>query len=80
MILSSPCRRQFLLVLSEQHAEAWEEGGRVFVKDVKSSSGTFINDECLSYDSNGTGGVLVFYLLICCLRALGFIHSTRILF
>jgi pSer/pThr/pTyr-binding forkhead associated (FHA) protein len=55
-------------VLSRQHAEVWEEGGKVhiptllagggtlsdlfivqiFIKDVKSSNGTFINGERLS--------------------------------
>ncbi|KAH7919818.1 hypothetical protein BV22DRAFT_1133559 [Leucogyrophana mollusca] len=35
-------------VLSRQHAEIWEEGGRIFMKDVKSSNGTFINGERLS--------------------------------
>ncbi|KAF8218185.1 hypothetical protein K438DRAFT_1657075 [Mycena galopus ATCC 62051] len=35
-------------VLSRQHAEVWEEGGRIFIKDVKSSNGTFINGERLS--------------------------------
>ncbi|TFK17608.1 hypothetical protein FA15DRAFT_710632 [Coprinopsis marcescibilis] len=35
-------------VLSRQHAEVWEDGGKVFIKDVKSSNGTFINGERLS--------------------------------
>ncbi|ESK86420.1 cell cycle arrest in response to pheromone-related protein [Moniliophthora roreri MCA 2997] len=35
-------------VLSRQHAEVWEEGGKIFIKDVKSSNGTFINGERLS--------------------------------
>lgn len=35
-------------VLSRQHAEVWEEGGKIFIKDVKSSNGTFINSERLS--------------------------------
>ncbi|KAH7921658.1 hypothetical protein BV22DRAFT_1132085 [Leucogyrophana mollusca] len=35
-------------VLSRQHAEIWEEGGKIFIKDVKSSNGTFINGERLS--------------------------------
>ncbi|KAJ7248253.1 SMAD/FHA domain-containing protein [Mycena haematopus] len=37
-------------VLSRQHAEVWEEGGRIFIKDVKSSNGTFINGERLSLE------------------------------
>ncbi|KAF8137860.1 hypothetical protein K438DRAFT_1493189, partial [Mycena galopus ATCC 62051] len=39
-------------VLSRQHAEVWEEGGRIFIKDVKSANGTFINGERLSLDGH----------------------------
>ncbi|KAK0446113.1 hypothetical protein EV421DRAFT_1734172 [Armillaria borealis] len=35
-------------VLSRQHAEVWEENGKIYIKDVKSSNGTFINGERLS--------------------------------
>ncbi|KIJ46037.1 hypothetical protein M422DRAFT_165804 [Sphaerobolus stellatus SS14] len=35
-------------VLNRQHAEVWEEEGKIFIKDVKSSNGTFINGERLS--------------------------------
>jgi len=35
-------------VLSRQHAEVWEESGKIYIKDVKSSNGTFINGERLS--------------------------------
>ncbi|KAJ6510379.1 hypothetical protein C8R45DRAFT_963896 [Mycena sanguinolenta] len=35
-------------VLSRQHAEVWEENGKIFIKDVKSSNGTFVNGERLS--------------------------------
>ncbi|KAF9444665.1 hypothetical protein P691DRAFT_325890 [Macrolepiota fuliginosa MF-IS2] len=35
-------------VLSRQHAEVWEDGGKIYIKDVKSSNGTFINGERLS--------------------------------
>ncbi|KDQ10943.1 hypothetical protein BOTBODRAFT_35721 [Botryobasidium botryosum FD-172 SS1] len=35
-------------VLSRQHAEVWEEGGKIYIKDVKSSNGTFINGDRLS--------------------------------
>lgn len=35
-------------VLSRQHAEVWEDNGKVYIKDVKSSNGTFINGERLS--------------------------------
>ncbi|KAG8932074.1 hypothetical protein FRC02_001704 [Tulasnella sp. 418] len=37
-------------VLSRQHAEVWEEGGKIFIRDVKSSNGTFINGERLSQE------------------------------
>ncbi|KAF4596924.1 hypothetical protein EYR40_007374 [Pleurotus pulmonarius] len=33
-----------------QHAEMWEETGKIFIKDVKSSNGTFINGERLSLE------------------------------
>lgn len=35
-------------VLSRQHAEIWEDGGKIYIKDVKSSNGTFINGDRLS--------------------------------
>ncbi|KAJ6528647.1 SMAD/FHA domain-containing protein, partial [Mycena vulgaris] len=35
-------------VLSRQHAEAWVEGDKILIKDVKSSNGTFVNGERLS--------------------------------
>lgn len=36
-------------VLSRQHAEVWaEKGGRIFIRDVKSSNGTFVNGTRLS--------------------------------
>ncbi|KAF7326400.1 Glycosyltransferase family 69 protein [Mycena venus] len=35
-------------VLSRQHAEVWEENGKIFIKDVRSSNGTFVNSERLS--------------------------------
>ncbi|GAA5850677.1 hypothetical protein JCM5353_000542 [Sporobolomyces roseus] len=38
-------------VLSRAHAEVWSEDNKVFIKDVKSSSGTFINGERLSPES-----------------------------
>ncbi|KAI6021229.1 hypothetical protein EDC04DRAFT_2901297 [Pisolithus marmoratus] len=37
-------------VLSRQHAEIWEDGGKIYIKDVKSSNGTFINGERLSLE------------------------------
>ncbi|GAA5905174.1 hypothetical protein JCM6882_000400 [Rhodosporidiobolus microsporus] len=39
-------------VLSRMHAEVWSEDGKVFIKDVKSSNGTFINGERLSPESS----------------------------
>lgn len=38
-------------VLSRQHAEVWEENGKIYLKDVKSSNGTFINGERLSVEA-----------------------------
>ncbi|KAH8926880.1 hypothetical protein BT69DRAFT_1207803, partial [Atractiella rhizophila] len=38
-------------VLSRMHAEVWCEDGKVFIKDVKSSNGTFINGDRLSPES-----------------------------
>ncbi|RUS34675.1 SMAD/FHA domain-containing protein [Jimgerdemannia flammicorona] len=35
-------------VLSRTHAEVWSEKGKVFIKDVKSSNGTFLNGQRLS--------------------------------
>lgn len=35
-------------VLSRMHAEVWSQNGKVYIKDVKSSNGTFINGERLS--------------------------------
>ncbi|KAJ9122277.1 hypothetical protein QFC22_001697 [Naganishia vaughanmartiniae] len=35
-------------VLSRMHAEIWEHDGKMFIKDVKSSNGTFINGDRLS--------------------------------
>ncbi|KAG1099882.1 hypothetical protein G6F42_017760 [Rhizopus arrhizus] len=35
-------------VLSRQHAEIWCDRTKVYVKDVKSSNGTFVNEERLS--------------------------------
>ncbi|KAF8170657.1 hypothetical protein K438DRAFT_206023 [Mycena galopus ATCC 62051] len=37
-------------VLSRQHAEVWEENGKIFIKDVKSSNGTFVNGKRLSLE------------------------------
>ncbi|KAI8810097.1 hypothetical protein BJ742DRAFT_207591 [Cladochytrium replicatum] len=35
-------------VLSRNHAEIWQENGQVFIRDVKSSNGTFVNGNRLS--------------------------------
>ncbi|KAL7419123.1 hypothetical protein Q5752_005959 [Cryptotrichosporon argae] len=37
-------------VLSRTHAEIWAEGDKIFIKDLKSSNGTFINGERLSLE------------------------------
>ncbi|KAG8953780.1 hypothetical protein FRC03_011659 [Tulasnella sp. 419] len=34
--------------LDRRHAEVWEEDGKIFIRDVKSSNGTYINGERLS--------------------------------
>ncbi|PPQ93701.1 hypothetical protein CVT25_001742 [Psilocybe cyanescens] len=39
-------------VLGRQHADVWEEGGKVYIKDVKSSNGTFIYGERLSSEGH----------------------------
>ncbi|KAM0750163.1 hypothetical protein T439DRAFT_326121 [Meredithblackwellia eburnea MCA 4105] len=38
-------------VLSRMHAEVWSDGDKVFIKDVKSSNGTFINGQRLSAEA-----------------------------
>ncbi|WFD08185.1 hypothetical protein MVES1_003556 [Malassezia vespertilionis] len=38
-------------VLSRAHAEVWYEEGKVYIKDVKSSNGTFVNGTRLSPES-----------------------------
>ncbi|WVN87267.1 uncharacterized protein L203_102444 [Cryptococcus depauperatus CBS 7841] len=35
-------------VLSRLHAEIWEQNGKILIKDIRSSNGTFINSERLS--------------------------------
>ncbi|KAI5453359.1 hypothetical protein NCC49_005838 [Naganishia albida] len=35
-------------VLSRMHAEVWEHEGKMYIKDVKSSNGTFVNGDRLS--------------------------------
>ena len=39
-------------VLSRMHAEVWSQNGKVYIKDVKSSNGTFINGERLSPEAH----------------------------
>uniref|UniRef100_A0A0W0G2F6 FHA domain-containing protein n=1 Tax=Moniliophthora roreri TaxID=221103 RepID=A0A0W0G2F6_MONRR len=34
--------------VSRQHAEVWEEGGKIFIRDTESSNGTWLNGERLS--------------------------------
>ncbi|KAF9897305.1 hypothetical protein BX616_005832, partial [Lobosporangium transversale] len=38
-------------VLSRVHAEVWAENGKVFIRDVKSSNGTFLNGKRLSAEN-----------------------------
>lgn len=38
-------------MLSRQHADVWEESGKLFIRDVKSANGTFINAERLSAEA-----------------------------
>jgi hypothetical protein len=35
-------------ILSRQHAEIWEDSGKIYIKDIMSTNGTFINGERLS--------------------------------
>ncbi|ORY21745.1 hypothetical protein BCR39DRAFT_552966 [Naematelia encephala] len=35
-------------VLSRTHAEIWEQNGQIYIRDIKSSNGTFVNNERLS--------------------------------
>ncbi|KAG2346483.1 hypothetical protein BDR05DRAFT_857199, partial [Suillus weaverae] len=35
-------------VLSRIHAEIWSDNGKIYIKDTKSSSGTFLNHSRLS--------------------------------
>ncbi|KAM3582246.1 hypothetical protein VKS41_005677 [Umbelopsis sp. WA50703] len=44
-------------VLSRTHAEVWYERGKVYIKDVKSSNGTFINGVRLSQEGEESGPV-----------------------
>ncbi|TFY52402.1 hypothetical protein EVG20_g10566 [Dentipellis fragilis] len=36
------------LTMSKKHAEVWEDSGGIFIKDIGSSNGTFVNGERLS--------------------------------
>ncbi|KAI9315114.1 SMAD/FHA domain-containing protein, partial [Dichotomocladium elegans] len=42
-------------VLSRTHAEIWNDHGKVFIKDVKSSNGTFVNGQRLSDENEESG-------------------------
>ncbi|KAJ7630249.1 SMAD/FHA domain-containing protein [Roridomyces roridus] len=35
-------------VVSRVHAEVWQEGGKIFIRDLQSSNGTFLNGRRLS--------------------------------
>jgi hypothetical protein len=63
-------------VLSRQHAEVWEDGGKIFIKDVKSSNGTFINGERLSQEGVESDPYeLKTDDIVVCLRSFWFIFS-----
>ncbi|KAF9093443.1 hypothetical protein BGX23_003315 [Mortierella sp. AD031] len=38
-------------VLSRVHAEVWSEGGKVYIRDLKSSNGTFLNGKRLCHEN-----------------------------
>jgi len=38
-------------VLSRNHAEIWYDGGKIYIKDTKSSNGTFVNQKRLSEEN-----------------------------
>ncbi|KAI9179866.1 hypothetical protein H9P43_005198 [Blastocladiella emersonii ATCC 22665] len=44
-------------VLSRSHAEVWAEDGKVFIRDVGSSNGTFVNGTRLSEENQTSAGV-----------------------
>ncbi|KAJ7474288.1 SMAD/FHA domain-containing protein, partial [Mycena latifolia] len=35
-------------VVSRQHAEVWQEGNKIFIRDTQSANGTFVNGRRLS--------------------------------
>ncbi|CAG8743023.1 16098_t:CDS:2, partial [Cetraspora pellucida] len=39
-------------VLSRTHAEIWCNNGNVFIRDLKSSNGTFVNGRCIGAENN----------------------------
>ncbi|RIB16123.1 SMAD/FHA domain-containing protein, partial [Gigaspora rosea] len=39
-------------VLSRTHAEVWCDNGKVFIRDLKSSNGTFVNGRCIGAENN----------------------------
>ncbi|KAG8863960.1 hypothetical protein FRB96_006833 [Tulasnella sp. 330] len=44
-------------VLSRQHAEVWEELGKICIKDTVSANGTFVNGSRLSTEEEESGPV-----------------------
>ncbi|KAI9138367.1 SMAD/FHA domain-containing protein [Paraphysoderma sedebokerense] len=44
-------------VLSRNHAEIWVEGGKIYIKDTKSSNGTFVNGKRLSEENHESAPV-----------------------
>ncbi|KAI9292780.1 hypothetical protein K502DRAFT_294796 [Neoconidiobolus thromboides FSU 785] len=47
-------------VLSRSHAEFWADGDKVYIKDVKSSNGTYLNGHRLSGDGQESLPKLLF--------------------
>ncbi|KAJ7171177.1 hypothetical protein C8R46DRAFT_948258, partial [Mycena filopes] len=39
-------------IISQRHAEIWAEGDRIFIRDIGSSSGTFLNGNRLSVEDH----------------------------
>jgi pSer/pThr/pTyr-binding forkhead associated (FHA) protein len=71
--------------VSRQHAKIWERSGVVFVRDLNSSNGTFVNGEQITRCALLTGKVLrigdVSFEVVCCqtpprAKTLGLPNST----
>ncbi|KAF8140769.1 SMAD/FHA domain-containing protein, partial [Mycena galopus ATCC 62051] len=38
-------------VVSRRHAEVWQEGNKIFIRDIQSANGTYVNGRRLSPES-----------------------------